>query len=77
MTFTPSADAASINSPRKSRFVEQLPGIADGHARAYPSLLWNDASTRYCACSFFASSTQYLADQPPFVTAASQALQLV
>jgi hypothetical protein len=57
--------------------VAQLPGIFDGYARAYPSLLWKEANTRYCECSFLASFTQYCGVQPPLVTADSHALQLV
>jgi hypothetical protein len=34
MTFRPSALAAAIVSPRKSRLVAQLPGIFEGHGRA-------------------------------------------
>jgi hypothetical protein len=58
MTFWSASWAALISSPRKSRLVLQLPGIADGQARAYPSRLWKEASTMYFACSFLVSSTQ-------------------
>src|SRR4029453_13521143 len=77
MTFMFSLAAALISSPRKSRLVEQLPGIDDGQARAYPSRLWNEASTRYWTCSFLPSWTQYSGVQPPFVTSFSHPLQLV
>ena len=58
MTRTPLAWPAAISSPRKSRWVEQLPGIFDGHGRAYPSRLWKVVRTTYDAPSFFASSIQ-------------------
>jgi hypothetical protein len=58
MTRTPFALPAVTSSPRKSRSVAQLPGIFEGHGRAYPSLLWNVASTMYDAPSLRASSTQ-------------------
>src|SRR4051794_9735984 len=77
MTLRPFAFAAAIVSPRKSRLVEQLPGIFDGQGRAYPSRLWNEASTRYWACSFCAADTHLLALQPVLVTSASHAAQSV
>src|SRR2546421_10938750 len=64
MTLRPLAFAAAISSPTKSRFVEQVPGILDGHGRAYPSRLWNVASTMYEACSCCAACTHLLASQP-------------
>ncbi len=58
MVFIPALLVASMSSRRKSRLVWQLPGIDDGHGRAYPRRLWNVANTMYCAWSFFASLTQ-------------------
>src|SRR6266545_1523779 len=63
MTFSPLALAAATVSPRKSRVVVQLPGIFEGQARAYPSLLWNVATTRYCACNCSAACTHRSAVQ--------------
>ena len=57
--------------------VLQVPGIFDGHARAYPRRLWNAASTMYWVCSFLASCTQKLASQPALLTSFSQVVQLV
>src|SRR5262245_27607920 len=74
---TSTLDAALISSPRMSRLVEQLPGIFEGHGRAYPSRLWKVASTMYCTCSSCAALTHLLAFQSPPVTSFSQAEQLL
>src|SRR5947199_9712630 len=70
MTLRPLAFAAAIVSPRKSRLVVQVPGILDGHGRAYPSRLWKLARTRYWACRFCAAETHLLAVQPRLVASA-------
>src|SRR5438477_2988700 len=74
---TVTLDAAVISSPRKSRLVEQVPGMSDGQGRAYPRRLWNVASTMYWTCSCCAACTQVLAVQPPAFTSFSQAAQLL
>src|SRR5262249_44848532 len=74
-TFTLAASVAS--SATKSRLVAQVPGIFDGHGRAYRSRLWKVASTMYWTCSCCAALTHLVADQPPLVTAASHLPQLL